>query len=91
MYSSTIQARYADRFVDPALGFVAGINFFVYEAILIPFEVTAFNLVLHFWTDKIPVEATISFVLVLYVYAVSPMSKRRLLIHLPTAPSTSSP
>ncbi|KAF9496890.1 general amino acid permease AGP2 [Pleurotus eryngii] len=60
-------ARYADRFVDPALGFVAGINFFVYEAILIPFEVTAFNLVLHFWTDKIPVEATISFVLVLYV------------------------
>ncbi|KAJ8689211.1 general amino acid permease agp2 [Pleurotus ostreatus] len=45
----------------------SGINFFVYEAILIPFEVTAFNLVLHFWTDKIPVEATIAFVLVLYV------------------------
>ncbi|KAL4251425.1 Amino Acid-Polyamine-Organocation Superfamily YAT [Pleurotus pulmonarius] len=60
-------ARYADRFVDPALGFVAGVNFFVYEAILIPFEVTAFNLVLHFWTDKIPVEATISIVIVLYV------------------------
>ncbi|KAF5373793.1 hypothetical protein D9758_000689 [Tetrapyrgos nigripes] len=55
--------RYADRFVDPALGFSAGINFFIFEASLIPFEVTAFNLVLHFWTDKIPIVAVICFVL----------------------------
>ncbi|KAJ8496324.1 hypothetical protein ONZ45_g12500 [Pleurotus djamor] len=62
-----LQVRYADRFVDPAFGFCAGINFFVFEAILIPFEVTAFNIILHFWTDKIPVEAVIAVVLSLYV------------------------
>ncbi|KAL0954516.1 hypothetical protein HGRIS_003483 [Hohenbuehelia grisea] len=60
-------ARYADRFVDPALGFCAGINFFIYEAVLVPFEITAFNLVLQYWTDKIPVPAVIAIILVLYV------------------------
>ncbi|KAJ7087825.1 general amino acid permease AGP2 [Mycena epipterygia] len=58
--------RFADSFVDPALGFCAGINFFVFEAALVPFEVTAFNLVLQFWTDKIPIAAVIVFVLVSY-------------------------
>ncbi|KAG6916599.1 hypothetical protein DXG01_006156 [Tephrocybe rancida] len=60
------QVRFADRFVDPALGFAAGYNFFVLQASLVPFEVTAFNLVLQFWTDKIPLIAVIFFVLVLY-------------------------
>ncbi|CAK5277619.1 unnamed protein product [Mycena citricolor] len=59
--------RFADNFVDPALGFTSGINFFVFEAALVPFEVVAFNLVLQFWTDKIPVTAVIVFVLVCYV------------------------
>ncbi|KIK59626.1 hypothetical protein GYMLUDRAFT_74504 [Collybiopsis luxurians FD-317 M1] len=59
--------RFADRFVDPALGFCAGINFFVFEASLIPFEVTAFNVVLQFWTDKIPLIAVIFFVLLCYL------------------------
>ncbi|KAF9265592.1 general amino acid permease AGP2 [Marasmius fiardii PR-910] len=58
--------RFADRFVDPALGFCTGINFFVFEAILIPFEITAFNIILHFWTDKIPLIAVIFFMLVSY-------------------------
>ncbi|KII88077.1 hypothetical protein PLICRDRAFT_42665 [Plicaturopsis crispa FD-325 SS-3] len=58
--------RYADRFVDPALGFCTGINFFIFEAALVPFEVTAFNLVVQFWTDKIPLVAVIVFVLVCY-------------------------
>ncbi|KAF8969708.1 general amino acid permease AGP2 [Flammula alnicola] len=60
--------RFADRFVDPALGFCAGINFFVFEAALIPFEIVAFNVVLHFWTDKIPVAAVICIVLVCYSF-----------------------
>ncbi|KAL0948255.1 hypothetical protein HGRIS_010851 [Hohenbuehelia grisea] len=59
--------RFADRFVDPALGFCAGVNFFVFEASLVPFEITAFNLVLRFWTDAIPVPAVITFVLVCYI------------------------
>ncbi|KAG6856466.1 hypothetical protein H0H87_004326, partial [Tephrocybe sp. NHM501043] len=58
--------RFADRFVDPALGFCAGYNFFALQASLVPFEVTAFNLVLQFWTDKIPIVAVIFFVLVSY-------------------------
>jgi yeast amino acid transporter len=59
--------RFADHFVDPALGFCAGINFFIFEASLIPFEVTAFNIVLQFWTDKIPLIAVIFFVLLCYL------------------------
>ncbi|KIY65292.1 hypothetical protein CYLTODRAFT_492447 [Cylindrobasidium torrendii FP15055 ss-10] len=58
--------RFADRFVDPALGFTAAINFFVFQAFLIPYEIVAFNVVLQFWTDKIPVIATIFFVLFFY-------------------------
>ncbi len=60
------QVRFADRFVDPALGFTAAINFFVFEAALVPYEIVAFNVVLHFWTDKIPTAAVIAFVLVCY-------------------------
>ncbi|EKM82454.1 hypothetical protein AGABI1DRAFT_104437 [Agaricus bisporus var. burnettii JB137-S8] len=60
--------RYADHFVDPALGFCAGINFFVFEAALIPFEIVAFNVVLQFWTDKIPLAAVITFVIVTFAF-----------------------
>ncbi|KAH7873547.1 general amino acid permease AGP2 [Lentinula edodes] len=59
--------RFADHFVDPALGLCAGVNFFIFEAALIPFEVTAFNVVLQFWTDKIPLVAVICFVLLCYL------------------------
>ncbi|TFK42322.1 general amino acid permease AGP2 [Crucibulum laeve] len=58
--------RFADRFVDPALGFCAGINFFVFEAALIPYEIVAFSVVIRFWTDEIPVVAIICFVLLCY-------------------------
>ncbi|KAJ3934810.1 MAG: general amino acid permease AGP2 [Lentinula lateritia] len=59
--------RFADHFVDPALGLCAGVNFFIFEAALIPFEVTAFNVVLQFWTDKIPLAAVICFLLLCYL------------------------
>ncbi|KAJ4497910.1 general amino acid permease AGP2 [Lentinula lateritia] len=59
--------RFADHFVDPALGLCAGVNFFIFEAALIPFEVTAFNVVLQFWTDKIPLVAVICFLLLCYL------------------------
>ncbi|KAF8660620.1 hypothetical protein AX16_001599 [Volvariella volvacea WC 439] len=58
--------RFADRFVDPALGFCAGINYFIYQAFLVPFEITAINLILHFWTDKIPVAAVVAIIVVAY-------------------------
>jgi amino acid transporter len=58
--------RMAGHWVDEAFGFAAGWNFFLYEALLIPFEITALNLVLKFWRDDIPVAAVCAAVIVLY-------------------------
>lgn len=58
--------RMAGKWVDEAFGFAAGWNFFLYEALLIPFEITALNLVLKFWRDDIPVAAVCAAVIVLY-------------------------
>ena len=58
--------RMAGYWVDDAFGFAAGWNFFFYEALLIPFEITALNLVIHFWTDAIPTGAVCAIVIVLY-------------------------
>ena len=60
--------RMAGHWVDDALGFTAGWNFFLYEALLIPFEITALNIVLRFWRDDIPVAAVCAAVIVLYAY-----------------------
>lgn len=60
--------RLAGKWVDNALGFMVGWNFFFYEALLIPFEITALNLVIQFWTDKIPVAAICVICIVLYGY-----------------------
>ncbi|CAI4214303.1 unnamed protein product [Parascedosporium putredinis] len=45
--------RLAGEWVDDAMGFMVGWNFFLYEALLIPFEIVALNLVLSFWSDEI--------------------------------------
>lgn len=58
--------RFAGRFVDEAFGFAAGWNFFVFEAALVPFEVTACNLIINFWSSSVPTGAIIAIVLVLY-------------------------
>ncbi|KIW13296.1 hypothetical protein PV08_08484 [Exophiala spinifera] len=58
--------RMAGKWVDDAFGFMAGWNFFFYEALLIPFEITALNLVLSFWTDAIPTAAVCAACIVLY-------------------------
>lgn len=58
--------RMAGKWVDDAFGFMAGWNFFIYEALLIPFEITALNLVLSFWRDDIPTAAVCAACIVLY-------------------------
>ncbi|KAI5919066.1 amino acid transporter [Camillea tinctor] len=58
--------RFAGRYVDEALGFAAGWNFFVFEAALVPFEITACNFIIHFWSEAVPTWAIIAIVLVLY-------------------------
>ncbi|KAF7590699.1 hypothetical protein BBP40_002535 [Aspergillus hancockii] len=45
--------RLAGYWVDDALGFLAGWNFFIYEALLIPFEITALSLVMSFWNSEV--------------------------------------
>lgn len=58
--------RFAGRYVDPAFGFAAGWNFFIFEAAMVPFEITACNVIIHFWSDAVPVGAIIAIMLVLY-------------------------
>ncbi|KAL4870653.1 hypothetical protein BDV12DRAFT_195133 [Aspergillus spectabilis] len=59
--------RFAGRYVDEAFEVAAGYNFFVFEAALVPFEVTAANLVIHYWTDAIPLPAMITIIILLYL------------------------
>lgn len=58
--------RFAGKWVDEAFGFMAGWNFFLYEAAMIPWEISALNLVLTFWRDDIPVWAVCFVCIVLY-------------------------
>lgn len=60
--------RLAGKWVDDALGFMVGWNFFIYEALMIPFEITAISLLLSFWRDDIPVAAVCAACIVLYGY-----------------------
>ncbi|UPL02226.1 hypothetical protein LCI18_013160 [Fusarium solani-melongenae] len=45
--------RLAGVWVDEALGFMVGWNFFFYEALLIPFEIVALNVIVSFWAPNI--------------------------------------
>lgn len=58
--------RMAGQWVDDAFGFMAGWNFFFFEALLIPFEITALNSVLTYWRDDIPVAAVCAACIILY-------------------------
>ncbi|KAM5342990.1 hypothetical protein ACJ41O_013956 [Fusarium nematophilum] len=58
--------RMAGRWVDESFGFMVGWNFFFYEALLIPFEISALNLVLTYWRDDIPVAAVVAACIVIY-------------------------
>ncbi|KAI0485038.1 putative general amino acid permease [Xylariaceae sp. FL0804] len=58
--------RFGGDWVDPALGFAMAWNFFLNMAFLVPFEIVALNIMLTFWTDRVPVEAVIVVVIALY-------------------------
>ncbi|KAF2725224.1 amino acid transporter [Polychaeton citri CBS 116435] len=58
--------RFAGRYVDEAFGFACGINFFIFEAIMVPFEIVACNLVIHFWSDIVPAGGIIAIIIILY-------------------------
>ncbi|KAI9819851.1 MAG: hypothetical protein M1827_006420 [Pycnora praestabilis] len=58
--------RFAGRYVDEAFGVAAGYNFFVFEAFLVPFEIVACNVIIHYWSDAVPAGGIIAIVIVLY-------------------------
>lgn len=59
--------QHANVWVDQAWGFMIGWNFCIFEGLLIPFEITALNMVLKFWRDDIPAAAVISVTILLYM------------------------
>ncbi|KAK4151101.1 amino acid permease/ SLC12A domain-containing protein [Chaetomidium leptoderma] len=58
--------RFAGRYVDEAFGFAAGWNFFIFEAAMVPFEITACNVIIHYWSDACPPGVIIAIMIVLY-------------------------
>jgi yeast amino acid transporter len=58
--------RFSREWVDDALGFAMAWNFFLNMAFLVPFEIVAMNIMITFWTDKVPVEAIIVIMIVAY-------------------------
>ncbi|PLB53590.1 AAT family amino acid transporter [Aspergillus steynii IBT 23096] len=59
--------QHASAWVDQAWGFMIGWNFCIFEGLLIPFEITALNMVLTYWRDDIPSAAVISVTIFLYL------------------------
>ncbi|KAL3712189.1 hypothetical protein TMatcc_000886 [Talaromyces marneffei ATCC 18224] len=60
--------RFGTEWVDDALGFAMAWNFFLNMAFLVPFEIVAMNIMITFWTDKVPVEAIIVAMIVIVRY-----------------------
>lgn len=60
--------RFAGRFVDEAFGVAAGWNFFICEAALVAFEVTACTVIVRFWDvdGSVPKAAWIAIIILLY-------------------------
>lgn len=60
--------RLAGFWVDDALSFAMGWNYFFLMAFNIPYEITAIHVLLGYWTDKVPVGAVVAVCLVIYAY-----------------------
>ncbi|KAH3661747.1 hypothetical protein OGAPHI_005925 [Ogataea philodendri] len=58
--------RLAERCVDESFSFMTGWNFWVLECSLIPFELTLFNTLIHYWRDDYSAAIPIAVELALY-------------------------
>lgn len=74
--------RMGSKWIDEAFGFMLGWNFFLYEAVLIPWEISALNLVLTFWRDDIPLAAVCAGCIVLYGFVLQ-LNSTHLISYLP--------
>lgn len=59
----------AGRVVDESLEVMAGWNFFLYEAVLIPFEIVAVNIILKYWEPATRVSAVVPLLVQMAMYA----------------------
>ncbi|PBP17253.1 hypothetical protein BUE80_DR011920 [Diplocarpon rosae] len=59
--------RFAGRYVDEAFGVAAGYNFFIFEAALVPFEIVACNVIIHYWSDAVPAGGIIAIIIVIII------------------------
>lgn len=58
--------RFTSDWVDEALGFAQSWAFFFNQVFVIPFEITAFQRLIGFWTDDMPVIATVFIIMAIY-------------------------
>ncbi|PRP84964.1 amino acid transporter [Planoprotostelium fungivorum] len=59
--------NYASRFVDPALGFAVGWNYWYCNAITLPAELTAAAIVIQYWSSPVPIALWIGLFLFIIV------------------------
>ncbi|CAE6462165.1 unnamed protein product [Rhizoctonia solani] len=61
--------HYASRFIDPAVGFALGVNYWYCWGIALPVELTAAAIVIQYWNTTINISAwvTIQYVLILII------------------------
>lgn len=61
--------HYASRFIDPAVGFALGVNYWYCYGIALPVELTAAAIVIQYWNTSINISVwvTIQYVLVLLI------------------------
>ncbi|KAG0052243.1 hypothetical protein BGZ83_002803 [Gryganskiella cystojenkinii] len=68
---------YAARFVDPALGFALGINYFLNWAVTVAVEIAAAAMILQFWVSPDALPSWVwSFMFLLFMVGVNVMSVR---------------
>lgn len=65
--------RFAGRFVDEAFGVATGYNFFIFEAMMVPFEIVATTFILSFWPGSTSVHPAIIISIIIVVYALANM------------------
>lgn len=58
--------RLAGHFVGDSFGFMAGWNYFLYEALAVPFEIGSLAVVVQYWSEDVPVWAMCLTCVVLY-------------------------
>ncbi|KAK6359190.1 hypothetical protein TWF696_000355 [Orbilia brochopaga] len=61
--------RFAGRFVDEAFGVAVGYNFFIFEAIMVPFEIIAGAVILEFWNVGQYVNTAVFMAIIIVGYA----------------------